>query len=247
MSISALHNLMAPVFSRLSELGIPYKVKNRHFPSYHAAWEDAWPPSQGHVASPNSVDGSWLFPRQSFSAPESFNASFQAIKGVVDKGYDVTAFGVAPRNPFRIDNSVNPALRANTLFATTSILLSDNPSPYQLQSAQKTLMDDILASWRAAAPLDRMGGSYANEGNVKEPNWQRSFYGKHYEKLLEIKRRRDPSELFYVPAGVGSEHWEVKTGAQGIHSQNGPLCRTLTFKSISSVGSCASRLVHQVL
>ncbi|GAB0138996.1 hypothetical protein EsDP_00007215 [Epichloe bromicola] len=226
MSISALENIMKPVFTRLSELGIPYKTQAKHFPSYHAAWEDAWPPSQGHVASPNSVDGGWLFPRQSFSDPASFNGSFQAIKRVVDDGYDITAFGVSPRNPYRVDNSVNPALRASTLFATTSIALPDEPSPDQLRSAQKTLMADILASWRAAAPVEKSGGSYANEGNVKDPDWQRTFYGKQYEKLLQIRRRRDASELFYVPAGVGSEHWEVRTGTQGIHSQNGPLCRT---------------------
>ncbi len=51
------------------------------------------------------------------------------------------------------------------------------------------------------------GGSYANEADYFEPNWQESFWGDHYSKLLAIKAKYDPSGLFYCHHCVGSELW----------------------------------------
>ena len=49
------------------------------------------------------------------------------------------------------------------------------------------------------------GGSYMNEADYFEPDWQRSFYGVNYDRLLDIKRAYDPTNLFRVHHGVGSE------------------------------------------
>lgn len=58
-----------------------------------------------------------------------------------------------------------------------------------------------------------------------EPEWQASLYGEQYERLLEIKKERDPKGVFYTITGVGSEDWEVRDGDQGVQTQNGKLCR----------------------
>jgi hypothetical protein len=50
-------------------------------------------------------------------------------------------------------------------------------------------------------------GSYLSESNFFEENWQRSFWGSNYSKLLQIKNKYDPDGLFYVHHGVGSEFW----------------------------------------
>ena len=60
-------------------------------------------------------------------------------------------------------------------------------------------------------------GSYMNEADFRQPNWQQSFYGPNYGRLLEVKRKWDPSSLFYVLKGVGSEAWNV--------AQDGKMCR----------------------
>ena len=49
------------------------------------------------------------------------------------------------------------------------------------------------------------GGSYTNEGDFAEKNWQSEFWGKNYTRLLSIKRKYDPENLFRVHHGVGSE------------------------------------------
>ena len=39
------------------------------------------------------------------------------------------------------------------------------------------------------------GGTYVNEANPYEPNWQKVFWGPNYETLLRIKRRIDPKNV----------------------------------------------------
>jgi FAD/FMN-containing dehydrogenase len=64
-----------------------------------------------------------------------------------------------------------------------------------------------------AAIIERLSGpnagSYSNEGDIFEPNFQTTFYGPNYAKLSAIKTRYDPKDLFIVAAGVGSERWDA--------------------------------------
>ena len=52
-------------------------------------------------------------------------------------------------------------------------------------------------------------GSYSNEADVREPDFQTTFFGPNYARLSDIKNRYDPHALFIVGAGVGSEHWDT--------------------------------------
>jgi FAD/FMN-containing dehydrogenase len=48
-------------------------------------------------------------------------------------------------------------------------------------------------------------GTYSNEADFFEPDWQHSFWGGNYSRLLEVKRKYDPTNLFRVHHGVGSD------------------------------------------
>jgi FAD/FMN-containing dehydrogenase len=50
-------------------------------------------------------------------------------------------------------------------------------------------------------------GSYVSESNYFEERWQRAFWGANYSRLRSIKRKYDPTALFFVHHGVGSEDW----------------------------------------
>ena len=52
-------------------------------------------------------------------------------------------------------------------------------------------------------------GAYLSESNYFEPDWQRSFWGGNYPRLLAAKERYDPDGLFFVHHGVGSERWSA--------------------------------------
>jgi FAD/FMN-containing dehydrogenase len=60
-----------------------------------------------------------------------------------------------------------------------------------------------MAPLRAATPGS---GAYVNEADYFEPDWQASFWGANYPRLLEIKRRVDPANRFCVHHGVGSDN-----------------------------------------
>lgn len=67
-------------------------------------------------------------------------------------------------------------------------------------------------------------GSYMNEADRLEPGFQSSFYGNNYPRLLEIKRKYDPDDVFWAVNAVGSEGWEVRS-VDGLPTEDGPLCR----------------------
>jgi len=67
-----------------------------------------------------------------------------------------------------------------------------------------TRLDQCMNELRKVAPD---GGAYVSESNYFEKNFQQSYWGANYPRLLEIKKRYDPNGLFIVHNGVGSEEW----------------------------------------
>lgn len=53
------------------------------------------------------------------------------------------------------------------------------------------------------------GGSYVAESDYFLPRWQRAYWGMNYPRLLAIKKKYDPTGLFFVHQGVGSEDWSA--------------------------------------
>ncbi len=68
--------------------------------------------------------------------------------------------------------------------------------------AKAAKVDAVMKIIRDATPG---GGCYINEADYFEPDWQTSFWGDNYPRLLDIKRKYDPDNLFNVHHGVGSE------------------------------------------
>ncbi len=57
--------------------------------------------------------------------------------------------------------------------------------------------------------LTPQGGAYVSESNFFEKDWQHAYWGKNYARLLSVKRQHDPTGLFFVHNGVGSEEWSA--------------------------------------
>lgn len=51
------------------------------------------------------------------------------------------------------------------------------------------------------------GGAYVSESNFFQENWQQAYWGSNYARLASVKKKYDPSGLFFVHNGVGSEEW----------------------------------------
>jgi FAD/FMN-containing dehydrogenase len=109
------------------------------------------------------------------------------------------------------DTAMNPAV----LTAFALVIVADGQGPaypgipghepdvIRGRAAAKAI-DQCLEHLRAVAGRS---GSYVNETNYFEREWQRAFWGDNYSRLAEIKLKYDPSGLFFVHNGVGSEGW----------------------------------------
>ena len=62
-----------------------------------------------------------------------------------------------------------------------------------------TAMDELLKVVTRA-------GSYVSESDFFERSWQQSFWGSNYPRLA-VKKKYDPTGLFFVHHGVGTEEW----------------------------------------
>lgn len=159
-----------------------------------------------------SYQSRWL-PRAAFEdspaalAASLFTASRRAPFALhLNKGLS----GAAPQTKARERATcVNPAaLDASALLIMSSAQHQVYPGipgrePDQALAHERTAsIDAAMGIVRNATPDS---GAYLNEADYFEPDWQRSFWGPNYRRLLSIKDKYDPTGLFQVHHGVGSD------------------------------------------
>ena len=107
------------------------------------------------------------------------------------------------------NTSINPAC----LGAAAQVILGSSQAPAfpgiaghepDLDAGRKVAasMNEAIRIIRDATPG---AGTYINESDYFEPDWQQAFWGANYDRLLAIKRTVDPDNLFRVHHGVGSD------------------------------------------
>ncbi|KAF7525631.1 hypothetical protein G7054_g11009 [Neopestalotiopsis clavispora] len=174
----------------------------------------------------NQRFASRLIPRSAFEYDEVRHTTIDAIRRTVEAGYRFHGIHMQPTEAIAGlpgNNSVNPAFRTAIMHAD----LFDNANaalrgvtPEEWMSSYQRF-NVSMTELRDATPGT---GAYFNEADVLEPHWQQAFFGSNYGRLLEIKKARDPWNLFYARDTVGSENWKVIT-ADGLPTENGPLCK----------------------
>lgn len=109
------------------------------------------------------------------------------------------------------DTAMNPAVL--TAFALAIVADGEQPAYPGIPGHEP----DVAKGRAAAKAIDQcveqlravagQSGSYVNETNYFQREWQRAFWGDNYSRLAEIKQKYDPEGLFFVHNGVGSEAW----------------------------------------
>ncbi|CAI6341901.1 unnamed protein product [Periconia digitata] len=224
-TVESFNQLVKPWFDHLTKLGIPVTPTTELHDSFYPAYNVAW--GNDGVGGLNAIPGNRLFPRGRWEDPEKFEETWGAIRAHMMRGKSLGGYHQAPQNRLNVDNAVSSAFRhvINFLIGAAVVEGAENATPTQMKKAVDVLTNDVLGPWRDVSPESEFGGSYLNEANVMEPNWQESFYGTQYSRLLSLKKKWDPKGVFYGPTAVGSEEWEVQDGDQGTQTQNGRLCK----------------------
>jgi FAD/FMN-containing dehydrogenase len=97
--------------------------------------------------------------------------------------------------------SLNPAWR-NTLVHLIVAASWQDGSP---QAVIDAVYRDITAKTDVLRRLAPETGAYFNEPDYYEEQWQHVFFGENYARLLKVKTRFDPRNLFWCHHCVGSE------------------------------------------
>jgi hypothetical protein len=87
--------------------------------------------------------------------------------------------------------------------ANGSRAFSGSPPPDRAKGVvSRSRVTDAMTALRAVAPN---AGTYLNESDYFQADWKEVFWGANYSRLLDIKRRYDPADVFNVHHGVGSD------------------------------------------
>lgn len=216
-----MNSILSPYFSKLTSFNIPFSPTITEYKGFYPAWQAAFPNEQNPTVT--TFIGSRLFPRSNFNSEIGRNLTFNALRASAEAGQAVIVVGVAPTlaRGNNADNAVNPAWRNAVLHAVTRRSWAASATTAEIMSVRSAFTNGTMQKWRDITPGS---GSYLNEGDRLEPNWQQSFYGSKYDKLLQIKREWDPNAVLWAVNGVGSEDYVVET-KDGVPNENGALCR----------------------
>ena len=125
--------------------------------------------------------------------------------------------GLAGASSKDLESAKDTAMNPVVLDAFALAIIAGNSSP--VFPGIPGHEPDLTAARRDAGAINRSmnellkvvthSGSYVSESDFFERNWQQSFWGSNYPKLAAMKKRYDPSGLFFVHHGVGSEDWSA--------------------------------------
>lgn len=135
---------------------------------------------------------------------ENTTAVSEAFKVLGDsQAFLVAGQGVRDAKPRGGSNSVNPSWRRTIAHATNGLQFSPLNHTAKIEALAK--INERTEPMRQLSPSM---GSYVNENNPAEPDWQRSFWGDNYDRLLSIKREVDPLDVLWCDPCVGNDRWK---------------------------------------
>lgn len=112
-------------------------------------------------------------------------------------------------DPFISSRFLCPLICNCTVQLIAATTYPDNTTVSEVEAIKDT-MTNKWVPLLAKLTGESNSGAYSNEADAREPNFQVTFFGDNYKKLLGIKNKYDPSGLFIVTAGVGSEGWNAE-------------------------------------
>ncbi|KAH7316747.1 hypothetical protein B0I35DRAFT_503838 [Stachybotrys elegans] len=128
------------------------------------------------------------------------------LRFVAEAGGAIAGVFLDASKPPSVPNSAHPSWREAALLLVYALPYDRYDYDANVQ-AQKQITELFGPKFEELAPG---AGSYLNEADLYQPNWQHAFYGSNYKKLLRIKKKYDPDNILFARMGVGSEEWEIQ-------------------------------------
>jgi FAD/FMN-containing dehydrogenase len=108
------------------------------------------------------------------------------------------------------DTATNPAVLNAFALAIVGDAGSGYPGVHGLEpdvAAGRKSREEIHKCVNELRAIVPNGGAYVSESNFFQEDWQHAYWGSNYARLAAVKKKYDPTGLFFVHNGVGSEEW----------------------------------------
>ncbi|KAK7191755.1 hypothetical protein DPSP01_007209 [Paraphaeosphaeria sporulosa] len=221
-TVAETNAILKPFFDKLTALGIQYEFNATYYDTFYPAYQASWSDDDFHIGSTAGTPGVRLVPTDNWATETLRNQTWSAIRGAIDTAPVITIYNQRPATQDKIINSVNPAFRKEEAMVLMINGVADPSTAAGLKQAADDFANKIMGPLRKVTPN---GGEYGNEADPWNTNWKQDFWGDNYAQLATLKKKWDPTGLFYVHHGVGSDEWVVDDGDRGIPTQDGRLCR----------------------
>lgn len=147
-----------------------------------------------------------FLPKRLFSTSEDIERVVDAVVTAMQfsltnhGGGAAQIYATGPHNqPDNSKTGVNPAWRDEMWEVIMGGIWTRNTP----QSIRTQIQNTISASIQPFKALTPGGGCYMNEGDWTEENWQQTFFGSNYDRLLQVKKTYDPTGVFNCWKCVG--------------------------------------------
>jgi hypothetical protein len=219
MSLTDFKAMVQPLFDEWTAIGFQFEPVFFEHDNFYDAWSQHFP-TEG-VANSNLRTASRLFPRTAWDDVAHRNAMFDEVRSIIDEGSALIQYNMNPSAPAGTPASgANSHWREAIWFGIMGTGWAPGISQTELEAVQRKITDNWMGRLRVYGP-----GGYLNEGDVMEPDFADAFYGTNYDRLLQIKRKVDPYDLFWAPTAVGSERWKIAGQPDWLTLQTGKLCK----------------------
>ncbi|KAF2281462.1 FAD-binding domain-containing protein [Westerdykella ornata] len=205
-----VERLIAPIEERLRRDAhlFAYESEILHSPNFWDLWRHS---TNQEVASGGSAIGSRLLSAESLSDASATAKVFAQV------GPDPLGSNAPIANPILVGHmiahpnepsyypdviSMNPAWRKTLTHFIVIDVWPDGVAPEVIRTVYQDLTNNKTEQLRRLSPDT---GAYLNEADAFEPEWQKSFFGKHYGRLRKIKQKYDPNNVLWCRQCVGSE------------------------------------------
>ncbi|KAF8165978.1 FAD-binding domain-containing protein [Crassisporium funariophilum] len=157
-------------------------------PSYTDWFDTFIAPNTDPVGRPQ-VLATRLIPADNFDDEKLIDAMINAmLESDFGQILAVTPFAF---KGFDTGTAINPAWRTSVWHGLMSNFWNFNSTlPERVAQYQK-----LTTLWTPVRQLTPNGGAYYNEADVFEPNFQTTFWGPNYPRLLAIKNKYDPDHI----------------------------------------------------
>ncbi len=205
------------ITDHLKRAKIPYTLSITSDPTYFDHFVRYYGPLPNGGYQVSHLIGSRLIPRPVVADnSKSLTDAYRSITASGD--WSMVAIGlnashaVAGNSPGA--NAVLPAWRS-ALLHTVVYSPWDWSAPPETMVAREELLTTVIQP--RLDSLTPGSGTYLNEANFNQSDALEAFYGSNLGRLVGVKRRYDPLDLFYAPTAVESDAW--------ILNADGRLCR----------------------